>query len=320
MNQLAKIAAKNIALIDKVETTKYFIQKSKAENTRRAYKSDVQNFTHWCKANHLDRLPPEPSTIALYISDLAEQGKKCSTIKRRLSAIKMFYKAQGHDSPTSDQLVKSTMEGIQRANGVALIQKKPLLIDDMQKMIAILPDSLIGVRDKALLLLGFAGAFRRSELVSLDVEDLEFNKGGIVIVIRRSKTDQKGRGIKKGIPYGSNLLTCPVRALTDWFDMTGIESGAVFRSVKKGGVLKEGRLSDRDVARIVKRIVLKVGLNPDDFAGHSLRSGFATQAAINNARFDKIMDQGGWKSEMTVKRYIRDGNLFRDNAASKLGL
>ena len=320
MDQLTTVDTRNPALIAKIETTKTFIAKSKAENTTRSYAADVRDFVAWCSNNAVQSLPSEPSTVAVYISDLAEQGRKVSTIRRRLSAIKMFNESQGFENPVRDMLVKTTMAGIQREKGTPPEQKKPLLSEDIQKMIAVLPDSLIGVRDRALLLLGFAGAYRRSELVALNVEDIEFNKGGLVIMLRRSKTDQKGEGFKKGIPYGSNLATCPVRTLQDWLQQAAIDSGAIFRTVKKGGVLHDNRLSDRDVARIVKRSAQKAGLNPDDFSGHSLRAGFATQAAINMARFDKIMDQGGWKSELTVKRYIRDGNLFRENAASKLGL
>ena len=320
MNALAQIESRDIALIKKVEKTKDFIRNSKAPNTTKAYNTDIRHFVTWCEANNLLALPAEPSTLALYVSDMAEGVSKPSTIRRRLSAIKMFSEAKGLQNPAANELVKTTMQGIQRQKGVAPVQKKPALIDDIQKMLKVLPDNLIGLRDKALLLLGFAGAFRRSELVALNVEDLEFNKGGLVVKLRRSKTDQKGEGIKKGIPYGSNLPTCPVRTLKDWLEESKIESSAIFHSIKKGGVLQDKRLSDKDVARIVKRTAQKAGLNPDDFAGHSLRAGFATQAAINMARFDKIMDQGGWKSELTVKRYIRDGNIFRDNAASKLGL
>ena len=311
---------RNTKLFTKLEKTKHFIANGKARNTSKAYRSDLQDFVDWCRVNGLNHLPAEPSTVALYITDLAERGRRTSTIRRRLSAIKMLMESSGFENPAGDQLVKATMAGIYREKGSAPNHKKPLLMDEIKKMMEELSSTLIGQRDRALLLLGFAGAFRRSELVALNLEDVDFNKAGLIVTMRRSKTDQKGEGYKKGIPYGSNIPTCPVRVLQNWLEQSKINSGALFRSINKSGVLQESRLSDRDVARILKRVAHRAGLNPDDFSAHSLRSGFATQAAINLARFDKIMDQGGWKSELTVKRYIRDGNLFRENAAAKLGL
>ena len=187
-------------------------------------------------------------------------------------------------------------------------------------MMANLPDRLLGVRDRALLLVGFAGAFRRSELVSLNVRDLKFTNDGLTVTLRRSKTDQEGSGRKVGIPYGSSPETCPVRSLRAWLEASGIESGPVFRPINRHGQIRPSRLSDRAVALIVKRAAEAAGKDPAEFAGHSLRSGLATAAAIGGASERAIMKQTGHRSTAMVRRYIRDGSLFRENAAARVGL
>ncbi len=179
---------------------------------------------------------------------------------------------------------------------------------------------IIGVRDRAMVLLGFAGAFRRSELVALDVEDCTFGKDGLTITLRRSKTDQDGAGRKVGIPYGSNPDTCPVRTIQTWLEMAGIDSGPLFRSINRHGKVREGRLSGIDVSRVVKKLARRAGLDPAKYGGHSLRAGHATSAAIAGATERSIMKQTGHRSVQMVRRYIRDGSLFRENSAGKLGL
>jgi integrase len=180
--------------------------------------------------------------------------------------------------------------------------------------------SLIGARDRALILLGFAGAFRRSELVRLDVDDCAFGKDGLTVTLRRSKSDQDGAGRKIGIPYGSNPETCPVRSMQAWMEAAGINAGPVFRSINRHGQVKAARLSGIDVARVVKKLVERAGLDPAKYAGHSLRAGHATSAAIAGASERSIMNQTGHKSVQMVRRYIREGTLFRENSAGKLGL
>jgi integrase len=212
------------------------------------------------------------------------------------------------------------LAGIRRAKGTAPDAKAPVLIGDLRAMVAALPAGLLGARDRALLLIGFAGAFRRSELVGLDVEDLTFSSDGLAVTLRRSKTDQEGAGRKIGIPYGSNPDTCPVRALQAWLDASVITAGPIFRSVNRHGQLQPGRLSDRAVALIVKRCVEAAGKDARKFAGHSLRAGLATAAAIGGASERSIMAQTGHRSVMMVRRYIRDGSLFRENAAARVGL
>jgi integrase len=212
------------------------------------------------------------------------------------------------------------MKGIRRTLGTAPQQKAPTLTADIRAMVDATDSGLIGVRDRALILLGFAGAFRRSELVSLDLTDLEFGRDGLTVNLRRSKTDQEGQGRKVGIPYGSNPETCPVRTVQAWIEQAGITDGAAFRSVNRHGHVQPGRLLGADVARIVKKLAESAVLDPAKYAGHSLRAGHATAAAIAGASERSIMNQTGHRSVQMVRRYIRDGNLFRENSAGKLGL
>jgi integrase len=217
-------------------------------------------------------------------------------------------------------MVRNTFKGIRRMMGAAVSQKAPTLTDDIRAMLEGTDVGLIGIRDRALILLGFAGAFRRSELVSLTVEDCAFGRDGLTITLRKSKTDQTWEGRKIGIPYGSNPETCPVRILQGWLEQAGIIEGMLFRSINRHGVIHAGGLSGSDVARIVKKLALRAGLDPAKYAGHSLRAGHATSAAIAGASERSIMNQTGHRSVQMVRRYIRDGSLFRENSAGKLGL
>ena len=214
----------------------------------------------------------------------------------------------------------NTMKGIRRTKGTAPAQKAPALTDDIRAMVDVTDAGIIGARDRALILVGFAGAFRRSELVGLNVEDCTFGKDGLTIILHRSKTDQDGAGRKVGIPYGSNPETCPVRVLQTWIEQAGITSGPQFRSISRHGRVQSGRLSGVDVARVVKKLAERAGLDPAKYAGHSLRAGHATSAAIAGASERSIMEQTGHRSVQMVRRYIRDGSLFRENSAGKLGL
>ncbi len=217
-------------------------------------------------------------------------------------------------------MVANTMEGIRRTKGTAPAQKAAALTDDIRAMVGASDIGLIGTRDSALVLLGFAGAFRRSELVALDMEDCAFGKDGLTVTLRRSKTDQDSAGRKIGIPYGSNPETCPVRNCQAWIEQAGVTTGPLFRSVSRHGQVQGGRLSGVDVARVVKKLAERAGLDPAKYAGHSLRAGHATSAAIAGASERSIMKQTGHRSVQMVRRYIRDGSLFRENSAGKLGL
>lgn len=297
-----------------------YAARAKAANTVRAYRTDWQDFTAWCQGQDLQPLPAAPASVALYLTALAAAGRKASTIQRRMSAISQAHKAAGHESPTGSAAVRAVWAGIRRAKGTAQQGKAPTVTADLRAMVSTLPDTLLGARDRALLLLGFAGAFRRSELVALDVSDVEFTRDGLVVIIRRSKTDQEGQGRKVGIPYGSRPDTCPVRAVQEWFAAAGITGGALFRSVNRHGRLQPGRLSDKAVALVVKRAAAAAGLDPARYAGHSLRAGLATAAAAAGVSERAIMAQTGHRSLSMVRRYIRDGSLFRENAAAEVGL
>lgn len=290
---------------------------ARAKATRQAYASDWVHFMTYCKARGVESLPAEPATIAGYLSHFAATLKP-STLQRRLSAIAVQHKGAGFVSPTGHPIVENVWQGIRRTVGVRQDGKTALRSEQVREMVEVLPSGLIGLRDRAVLLVGFIGAFRRSELVGLNAEDLTLSKRGLVVTVRHSKTDQTGAGILKAIPYG-NPATCPVMALQDWMAAAGITSGAVFRSVKKSGQVGE-RLSGKGVARIVKAAASMIGADPASVAGHSLRSGFATSAALAGAGDRAIMNQTGHRSRAMVDRYIRVATVWDDNAASMIGL
>ena len=302
-----------------LEQAREFARQSKAENTLRGYRADWRDFCSWCEAHGACPLPASPETVAAYIAECAGR-LKVGSIQRRLNAIAEAHKATGLDSPTTAGMVRNTLKGIRRTIGTAPKPKAAALTDQIRTMVDSVDDGIIGARDRALILLGFAGAFRRSELVALDIEDCAFGKDGLTVTLRRSKTDQDGAGRKIGIPYGSNPETCPVRTIQAWVETAALSSGALFRSINRHGQVQAGRLSGIDVARVVKKLALRAGLDATAYAGHSLRAGHATAAAIAGASERSIMKQTGHRSVQMVRRYIRDGSLFRDNSAGRLGL
>jgi integrase len=296
---------------------------SRAPNTLRAYRADWRHFTGWASANGLESLPARPETVAIYLAGLAGGAAGAVTIQRRLSSISQAHQAAGHaPSPTQDFLVRQVMRGIRRTLGVApRHQKSPLTAAELRRLVETTPgDTLAGLRDRALLLVGHLGAFRRSELVALDVEDVEETPGGLRLLVRRSKTDQEGEGLRKGIPRRRDETTCATLALRAWLDTAAIAAGPVFRAVNRHDQVAAARLSDRAVALIVKRACGRAGLDPAAYAGHSLRSGFATAAAEGGAPERAIMRQGGWTSEAMVRRYIRMAQVFQENAAEYVDL
>ncbi len=301
------------------EQARAYAQGAKAPNTWRAYRADWADFTAWCQAHGRVPLPASPETVALYLTARAST-RKTATLTRRLSAISQAHQVAGHPSPTKDQSVRAVAAGIRRAKGTAPHGKAPAVTAEIRAMVAALPDTLMGRRDRALLLLGFAGAFRRSELVALDVEDVVERPEGLAVTVRFSKTDQDGAGRTLGIPYGSHYESCPIRALRAWREAAGIDAGPLFQAVDRHGNLLPGRLSDQGVARAVKRAARAAGLDPALYAGHSLRAGLATAAAAAGVSERAIMAQTGHKSLPMVRRYIRGGSLFRENAAAEVGL
>ena len=298
-----------------------FAAAAKATNTLRAYQADWRDFREWCEAHQFAALPALPQTVALYLTDRAAT-LKTSSLARRLTTINRAHQAAGQPSPATMQnaVVSEVWKGIKRKKGTAQHGKKPFLTPDLRRIIAELPQDLQGLRDRALLLAGFAGGFRRSELAALCVEDLETTPDGLILRLGRSKTDQEGQGRPVALPYGSDPRTCPVRALRAWLQQAGITVGPLFRAVDRHGLASDKALHADSVAYLVKRAAGRAGLETMEYAGHSLRAGLATQAAMNGASELAIMKQTGHRSLATVRKYIREGSLFRDNAATKLGL
>lgn len=296
-----------------------------ADATRRAYRSDLEHFGAWCEQEGRCPLPASPETVAEYLAAHVDDLKP-STLSRRLAAISQAHKLAELDTPTTHPTVRRTWKGLRRTVALesperaAVDKKAPLVVTDLRRVLRALPDTLTGIRDRALLLVGFAGGMRRSEIVALNVADLEEREEGIAATIRRSKSDQEGEGRKVAIPYGSNPETCPVRALRAWLAAAQITTeGPLFRRVDRHGNLY-GRLSTKGVALVVKRSAERVGLDPDRFSGHSLRAGFATTAGANGYSERQIANQTGHKSDRVLRGYIREGALFRDNPSTGLGL
>ena len=293
---------------------------SHAASTRSSYGTAWADFAGWCAARGISALPAVPEVVALYLSDRAGT-LAVSTLARRLVAIGHAHAGGGQPDPADSQAVRAVWRGIRRTHGVAVEGKTPLLVGQLRAALAGLDDDRLHVRrDRALLLIGFAGAMRRSELVALDAGDIERTDDGLVVTIRRSKTDQEGRGRKLGIPHGTHPDTNPVRAWQAWTDAAGVSDGPLFRPVTRHGHLQPTRLSDRGVALAVKRAAERAGLDPTRYSGHSLRAGFVTSAAAAHVEERLIQLQTGHRSLPTLRGYIRDGRLFHDNAAALVGL
>jgi site-specific recombinase XerD len=288
----------------------------KAAATRRAYRTDFRIFRAWCDSRGAMALPAAPDAVAAFLAHEATRNVRPSTIGRRLAAIRYAHKLAGLPLPTDDERVRATLRGIRRTLGTAAVKKTPATAERVIAMAPLPGARLSSLRDRALLLLGFAGAFRRSELTALDFEDLEETADGLRVTIRQSKTDQEGRGVVIAIPWGR--VACPVKALKAWLHVTGITSGPVFRPIAKGERLLDSRLTARSVAKIVKAHAARAGLDPAQFAGHSLRSGFLTSAAAHGASIFKMADQSRHKSMDTLRGYVRDAEIFKLHAGSGL--
>ena len=300
------------------------LKNSKSANTVRAYKSDFEDFSLFCVKNGFKSIPTDPKIVSLYLTYLSSKDVKPSTIKRRLVSIGVIHKMKGHYLDTKHPVIVENFMGIRRLKGVNQNGKKPILINDLKRIIDVInkqkePD-LKKLRNKALLLLGFAGGFRRNELISLNLEDLDFVFEGLKIYIRRSKTDQFGEGFTKGIPYFDNYLYCPVKNLQKWLNISKLKKGPVFVRFSKGSNLTNIRLTDQSVALIIKDYLAKAGIDNKNYSGHSLRSGFATSAAEAGAEERSIMAMTGHKTSQMVRRYIREANIFKNNALDKIKL
>jgi len=284
------------------------LRNSKASNTLRAYKSDYKDFAGFCFMNAFKPMPSEPKVLSLYLTHLSKSSK-FSTLKRRLASISVIHKLSGHYIDTKHPIITENLMGIKRVKGSYQKSKKPLLIRDLKLIVNVIDQNKNennSLENRALILIGFAGGFRRSELVSIDYEDVEFVSEGVKIFVKRSKTDQSGEGMTKGIPYFSNPNYCPVISLKNWLDKSEIKSGKIFD------------MSDKSVALIIKKYSGLAGLDAKKYSGHSLRSGFATSTAELGAEERSIMAMTGHKTTQMVRRYIKEANLFKNNALNKI--
>jgi site-specific recombinase XerD len=304
------------------EETLLNLQSSKAKNTIRAYKSDFEDFGLFCTQNGFKSLPSEPKIISLYLTQLSTKDVKISTIKRRLVSIGVIHKLKGYYLDTKHPLILENLMGIKRRKGSIQNGKKPLLINNLKRLINAIDhqkkEQIKIFRDRTIILIGFSGGFRRNEIVSLDYDDLDFVEEGLKINVKRSKTDQFGEGSIKGLPYFDNSQYCPVLSIKKWIEISKINSGALFRRFTKGSNLSEKRLTDQTVALLIKEYLDLAGINSKNYSGHSLRSGFATTAAEAGAEERTIMAMTGHKSTEMVRRYIKDANIFKNNALNKI--
>ena len=285
------------------------LKNSKANNTVKAYESDFKDYSLFCFNNGLKSLPTEPNILSIYLTHLSKTCKY-STLKRRIASIKVIHKMKGHYLDSKHPIIMENLLGIKRINGSHQKSKKPLLINNLKQIIKAIDkyenNKMKKIRNKSLILIGFAGGFRRSELINIDTDDLEFVSEGLKIFIKRSKTDQSGEGVTKAIPYFKNEEYCPVTKIKEWISYNNIENGKIYN------------ISDKSVALILKKYALLAGLDPNKYSGHSLRSGFATSAAEAGAEERNIMAMTGHKTTQMVRRYIQEANLFKNNALNKI--
>ena len=326
-------------------------ERAYAAATLRAYRADWRHFVAYCAARGASPLPADPLVVRTYLAVSADrEGRKVATLQRRLAAIAYHHREAGHVLAQDDAALKATWRGIRRTHSVAPVEKAAAVTETVCAMVDALPPTLAGVRNRALILIGFAGAFRRAELVALDVADLDWQTDGVRITVRSSKTDQEGAGRLKDLPFARHREHCPVLALQEWLERAGIDAGPVFRPLSKAERVLPRRLTDQWVALAIKRAVGPVAERQAarawhrlshaararhdqavweaafvakvvrKHAGHSLRAGFVTSAAAAGARLDEIMDQTGHARVDTVMRYVRNARALRASAAAKLGL
>jgi site-specific recombinase XerD len=298
------------------------LKSSKANNTVRAYKSDFNDFAVFCAKNGFKSLPSEPKIVSLYLTHLSTKEIKMSTIRRRLVSIGVIHKLKGHYLDTKHPSIIENIMGIKRRKGSLQNGKKPLLINNLKKLINVIDEynkkEITKLRDRSIILIGFSGGFRRNEIISLNYDDLDFVNEGVKISLKKSKTDQFGEGSVKGLPYFDNSQYCPVVSLKKWIEVSNIYTGPLFRRFSKGSKLTESRLTDQTVALLIKKYLKLAGIDSKNYSGHSLRSGFATSAAESGAEERSIMAMTGHKSTEMVRRYIKEANLFKNNALNKI--
>jgi site-specific recombinase XerD len=303
------------------EETLENLKSSKANNTLRAYKSDFRDFGVFCAKHGFNSLPTEPKVVSLYLTHLSAKSK-ISTLRRRIVSIGVVHKIKGHYLDTKHPVIIENLLGIKRKKGSFQTGKKPILINHLKEIINVIDEQKIEkikkLRNKTLILIGFGGGFRRTELISIDHDDIDFVQEGVKITVKRSKTDQFGEGMIKGLPYFSNEKYCPVTNLKNWLTLSKIKTGPIFRRFAKGPILTSHRLTDQSVVLIIKDCLKLAGIENQNFSGHSLRSGFATVAAESGADERSIMAMTGHKTTQMVRRYIKEANLFKNNALNKI--
>ena len=303
------------------EETLSNLKTSKANNTLRAYRSDFKDFGVFCAKHGFNSMPTDPKIVSLYLTHLSKTSK-ISTLRRRLVSIGVVHKIKGHYLDTKHPIIIENLMGIKRLKGSMQTGKKPILINHLKQIINVINnqdiEEIVKQRNKTMILIGFGGGFRRTEIISIDQEDLEFVNEGVKIIVRRSKTDQFGEGMIKGLPYFPNETYCPVINLKNWLKISKIKTGPIFRRFTKGSSLTKHRLTDQSVVLIIKDCLRIAGIENHNFSGHSLRSGFATVAADSGADERSIMAMTGHKSSQMVRRYIREANIFKNNALNKI--
>lgn len=304
------------------EETLLNLKSSKADNTIRAYKSDFNDFGLFCAKNGFKSLPSEPKIVSLYLTHLSTKDVKMSTLKRRLVSIGVIHRLKGHYLDTKNPSIIENIMGIKRRKGSTQIGKKPILINHLKQLINVIDKQnkkeIEKLRDRSIILIGFSGGFRRNEIVSLNYDDLDFVPEGLKITLRKSKTDQFGEGSLKGLPYFDSPVYCPVISIQKWLKLSKINTGALFRRFIKGSKLSEKRLTDQTVALLIKKYLELADIDSKNYSGHSLRSGFATSAAEAGVEERNIMAMTGHKSTEMVRRYIKEANLFKNNALNKI--
>lgn len=322
-DNLINLSRLSSGLEDSIQKANDLIRSAKAPSTRKAYQSDFWIFESWCAAHHLASMPSAPETIALYIASCVVARLAPATIARRLASISKAHQAAGfEDSPASTKhfVVGEVLKGARRTLGVAQKCKDPLLLNDICRLLAVCPKNFLGLRDRALILTGFAGAFRRSELCAMTVSDLSFSASGLVINLPRSKADQEQAGDKVAIPFGDHDETCPIKAVREYLRAANVNEGAVFRGVDRYGHVGATNLHRDSIAAIFKTAAARAGMNATNIAGQSVRAGMATQAALNGSSERAIAKTTRHRSRRVLRRYIRPGEMFRENASASLGL
>jgi integrase len=305
----APLSSADNSLAVAVDRARQFADAAQAENTRRAYRSGWRSFTAYCMTHGLSPLPATPQTVVLYATHLAQYAK-LGTIRQRLAAIANMHEQSGLQPPVAHKMVRRVIQGIARTNGSAQTKKSAITLDLLRAMLLeIRGDDVKAKRDRAILLLGFAAALRRSELAALSVEDIQFERRGLRIVIRRSKTDQEAEGVEIAVPIVKNPTLCAVRAVRAWLDASGITAGRLFRSFTLARTMQDHPIDGRDVANLVKSLSARARLE-GDFSGHSLRAGFVTSAAEKQVPLDSIARTTRHKSLTVLTGYIRRAQAF----------